>query len=93
MGTFVLDQDLHHHSKLSACSRDELQTPAAILKTAKRLGITSLCLTDHYWDRAVEGRRIGTLRRILNTFRHPSRLCRRTEFVICLDAKPIWIST
>ena len=55
MGIFVLDQDLHHHSKLSACSRDELQTPAAILKTAKRLGITSLCLTDHYWDRAVEG--------------------------------------
>ena len=52
---FVWNQDLHLHSYLSACSRDPGQTPEFILQYAKENGITTLCLTDHYWDSAVPG--------------------------------------
>ncbi len=55
MSRFVLDQDLHLHSRLSSCSRDPKQTPDYILQYAKENGITTLCLTDHYWDSAVPG--------------------------------------
>ena len=55
MSRFVLDQDLHLHSQLSSCSRDPKQTPHHILQYAKENAITTLCLTDHYWDSAVPG--------------------------------------
>lgn len=55
MGRFILNQDLHLHSLLSACSRDPRQTAADILKAAKENGLSTICLTDHYWDSAVSG--------------------------------------
>ena len=55
MGRFVLNQDLHLHSSLSACSKDPLQNPTAILEAALGNGLTTICLTDHYWDSAVNG--------------------------------------
>ena len=52
---FTFDHDLHIHSQISSCSRDPEQTPERILQYAKDEGLTTVCLTDHYWDRAVEG--------------------------------------
>lgn len=50
---FQIDHDLHIHSKLSFCSKDPLQSPAAILAYAEKNGYSSICLTDHYWDEAL----------------------------------------
>lgn len=52
---FVFDQDYHIHSQLSSCSRDPRQTPERLLQYALENGLTELCLTDHYWDSAVDG--------------------------------------
>lgn len=52
---FVFDHDLHIHSQLSACSDDPAQNPQRILDYARENGLTTLCLTDHYWDAAVPG--------------------------------------
>lgn len=52
---FTFDHDLHIHSQLSACSADPAQTTAALLAYAQANGLTTLCLTDHYWDAAVPG--------------------------------------
>lgn len=50
---FQIDHDLHIHSHLSSCSNDPEQTPEAILDYAKRQNLSTVCLTDHYWDDAV----------------------------------------
>lgn len=50
---FQIDHDLHVHTRLSLCSRDPGQTPAAIIEDAKAGGLKLACLTDHYWDSAV----------------------------------------
>lgn len=52
---YVYDHDLHIHSKLSLCSGDGEQTPRRILEYAKENRLNTLCLTDHFWDDAVEG--------------------------------------
>ena len=52
---FVFDHDLHIHSQISSCSSDPEQTPARILQYAKEVGLSTVCLTDHYWDSAVPG--------------------------------------
>ena len=52
---FKFDHDLHIHSCLSSCSKDPEQTGARILQYAKDNGLRTVCLTDHYWDSAVEG--------------------------------------
>jgi len=52
---FKIDHDLHIHSKHSLCSSDPLQTTENILKYGIDNGLKTLCLTDHYWDPAVEG--------------------------------------
>ena len=46
---FSYDHDLHIHSKISSCSSDPEQTNEAILAYAKKNGLTTICLTDHYW--------------------------------------------
>ena len=51
---FVCDHDLHIHSKLSSCSKDERQTPTRILQYAQENGFNTVCVTDHFWDDAVE---------------------------------------
>lgn len=53
MTRFSIDQDLHLHSQLSACSSDPAQTPERILQCAKENRLSTICLTDHYWDSAV----------------------------------------
>lgn len=52
---YKIDHDYHIHSHLSSCSRDPLQTTERILKYAKDNDLSSICLTDHYWDSAVAG--------------------------------------
>ena len=52
---FQIDHDLHIHSRLSFCSDDPEQTTDAILRYGETNGMTSLALTDHYWDRLVHG--------------------------------------
>ena len=52
---YQLDHDLHLHSQLSLCSNDPAQTPEALLRYAQKNGLSTICLTDHYWDAAVPG--------------------------------------
>ena len=52
---FKIDHDYHIHSVLSSCSRDPEQSAQRILQYAKDMGLSEICITDHYWDRAVEG--------------------------------------
>ncbi|MBE6590766.1 MAG: hypothetical protein E7646_01840 [Ruminococcaceae bacterium] len=50
---FKYDHDYHIHSLLSSCSRKPEQTAENILKYALDNKLNSICITDHYWDRAV----------------------------------------
>ena len=52
---YQVDHDYHIHSQLSACSADPEQTAQRILQYAKESGLSRICLTDHYWDKAVPG--------------------------------------
>lgn len=52
---FTYDHDLHIHSTCSKCCKDPEQTTANILEYAKKNKLTTICLTDHYWDSSVEG--------------------------------------
>ena len=52
---FKIDHDYHIHSVLSSCSRDHEQSSARILQYARDMGLSKICITDHYWDRAVDG--------------------------------------
>ena len=52
---FVIDHDLHIHSRLSSCSGHPGQTPEAILNYARENGFRHICLTDHFWDDKVPG--------------------------------------
>ena len=50
---YVIDNDLHIHSRISLCSGDEGQTGEAILDYAVKNGLKTVCLTDHFWDESV----------------------------------------
>ena len=52
---YFIDHDYHIHSYHSSCSRDPEQTKENILLYAKRNKLTSICITDHFWDSAVPG--------------------------------------
>lgn len=52
---YVVDHDLHIHSYLSTCSGNPDQNPERILQYAKENGLRTVCVTDHFWDEAVEG--------------------------------------
>ncbi len=52
---YIFDNDLHLHSYISACSSDPEQTTELILEYAKKNSLKRVCLTDHYWDSAVDG--------------------------------------
>ena len=52
---YVIDHDLHIHSRLSSCSGHPEQTPEAILQYARDNGFRHICLTDHFWDETVSG--------------------------------------
>ena len=52
---FKVDHDYHIHTYLSACSRDPEQNIGFLISYAKQNGIKRMCITDHFWDDAVEG--------------------------------------
>ena len=52
---YIIDNDLHIHSKISSCSNDPEQTNERILHYAEENGLKTICLTDHFWDEKVEG--------------------------------------
>lgn len=52
---YKIDHDYHIHSHLSLCSKDAEQTTQRMLQYAKNLGLSKICITDHYWDSSVEG--------------------------------------
>ncbi len=52
---YIFDNDLHIHSYISLCSKDEAQTPEAILEYARENGLKTVALTDHFWDTSVSG--------------------------------------
>ena len=52
---YIIDNDLHIHSKISSCSNDPDQTKERILRYAEENGLRTICLTDHFWDEAVDG--------------------------------------
>ncbi len=52
---YKVDHDLHIHSRLSLCSNDPEQTPERILKYAADHGLSTVCITDHYWDENIPG--------------------------------------
>ena len=53
--SFRVDHDYHIHSQLSACSNDPEQSTQAILQYALDNNLSTLVLTDHYWDNTVPG--------------------------------------
>ena len=52
---YIYDHDLHIHSVLSSCSRDAGQSNERILEYALKNGLSTICLTDHFWDSSVDG--------------------------------------
>ena len=52
---YIFDNDLHIHSQISTCSRDPEQNNERILQYAVDNDLKTICLTDHFWDSAVEG--------------------------------------
>lgn len=52
---YIVDNDLHIHSKRSLCSNDPEQTNERILRYAEENGFKTICLTDHFWDETVDG--------------------------------------
>lgn len=52
---YIIDHDFHIHSNLSPCSGDPMQTPDNILRYGEENGLTTLCITDHFWDEFVPG--------------------------------------
>ncbi len=51
---FIIDHDLHSHSYISPCSRDDRQTKQAIYAYALASGYRLMALTDHGWDSKVD---------------------------------------
>ena len=51
---YIIDNDLHIHSKISLCSGDPEQTNERILQYAKENDLKTVCLTDHFWDETVK---------------------------------------
>ena len=52
---FQIDHDLHIHSQISSCSGHPEQTAERILYHAKENGLSTVCVTDHFWDSDVPG--------------------------------------
>ena len=52
---YKIDHDLHIHTHLSPCDGNPAQTPSYILEYAKKEGLHTMCITDHFWDEKVAG--------------------------------------
>jgi len=51
---YTFDHDFHIHSFLSSCSEDPNQIPENILRYAEKNNLSSICITDHFWDSDVK---------------------------------------
>lgn len=71
---YIIDNDLHIHSQLYLCSKDPEQNKENILSYAEKTGLKTICLTDHFWDEAVEP---------------PSRWYERQNYEHITEAKPL----
>ncbi len=47
---YIVDNDLHIHSKISSCSNAPEQINERILQYAEENGLKTICLTGHFWD-------------------------------------------
>ena len=52
---YIIDNDMHIHTNLSICSIDPEETPDSILRHAKKYGLKTVVVADHFWDDSVEG--------------------------------------
>ncbi len=52
---FSMKHDLHCHSTLSSCCKEEACTADAVFAQAHQWGYDTLCLTNHMWDPDVPG--------------------------------------
>ena len=52
---YTVDHDLHIHSFLSTCSKCPEQTPERIARYAVEEKLSTVCITDHFWDETVPG--------------------------------------
>ena len=52
---YIIDNDLHIHTKLSGCSNDPLQTTERLLQYAIDNNLKTICVNDHFWDEKAEG--------------------------------------
>lgn len=52
---FRVDHDIHIHSQISLCSSDPGQTTERLLQYAKDNDLTTICVTDHFWDETIPG--------------------------------------
>ena len=52
---YQIDHDMHIHSYLSLCSPSGHQVPQKILEYAAKEGLSTIVLTDHYWDERIAG--------------------------------------
>lgn len=56
---YQIDHDIHIHSYLSLCSKHGRHVPQTILNYAIENGLSTIALTDHYWDERVPGASFG----------------------------------
>lgn len=52
---YTYDHDYHIHSNLSLCCHDKGLDPERILLYARNRNLTSIAITDHFWDERVPG--------------------------------------
>jgi histidinol phosphatase-like PHP family hydrolase len=52
---YITDHDLHIHSHLSTCSKCPEQTVQRIAQYAREQQLSTVCITDHFWDETVPG--------------------------------------
>lgn len=51
---FQYDHDLHIHTQYSGCSSDPEQNNEQILSYARKNGLHTICVTDHFWDEIIQ---------------------------------------
>ena len=52
---YIVDHDLHIHSFLSTCSKCPEQIPERIARYAVEEKLSTVCITDHFWDETIPG--------------------------------------
>lgn len=71
---YIADHDFHIHTTVSACCRDDNQTPERLLQYALQNNFHKVCITNHLWDEAVKSEAEW----------HPAHTCERLKTVLPL---------